>query len=83
MVVLTKTEHPHVSRDANGRPVVGAAALEVHILARWWQLGCTLDDLAESYPYLNRGEILDALSYYHDHAAEVDALIQANLPPDG
>jgi len=82
MSTLVKTEHPHVSRNAKGRPVVGDAALEVHILARWWQLGCTVEELAESYPYLTRGEILDALSYYHDHEAEILPLIQANLPPD-
>src|SRR5258708_32134344 len=82
MSILTKTEHPHVGRDGKGRPVVGKAGLEVHILARWSQLGCTVDELAESYPFLSRGEILDALSYYHDHEAEVDTLIKANSPPD-
>ena len=82
MSILAKTEPPHVARDPKGRPVVGGAALEVHILARWWQLGCTVEEIAQSYPYLSRGEILDALSYYHDHMAEVEALIQANRPPD-
>jgi uncharacterized protein (DUF433 family) len=82
MSTLTRTEHPHVARNAKGRPVVGAAGLEVHILARWWQLGCTIDELAESYPYLSRGEILDGLSYFHDHEAEILPLIEANIPPD-
>ena len=82
MSVLTTTEHPHVRVDVKGRPVVGTAALEVHVLARYWQLGMTLDELAEGYPYLSKGEILDALSYYHDHQDEIDALIQANQPPD-
>ncbi len=82
MNTLMQTEHPHVARDSRGRPVVGKAALEVDVLARWWQLGCTVDELAESYPYLTRGEILDALSYYHDHEAEIGSLIQANDLPD-
>ena len=82
MSVLIKTEHPHVSRDAKGRPVVGAAALEVHVLAEAWGLGVTLDELAEGYPYLSKGEILDALSYYHDHEEEIDALISRNRVPD-
>jgi uncharacterized protein (DUF433 family) len=38
-----------------------------------------VDELAESYPYLGKAEILDALSYNHDHHAEVEALMQANL----
>jgi uncharacterized protein (DUF433 family) len=78
MTILTRTEHPHVSRGTRGRPVVGKAALQVHILARWWQLGCTVEELAASYPYLTRGEILDALSYCHDHEAEIGALIQVS-----
>jgi uncharacterized protein (DUF433 family) len=80
--VETATEHPHVTRDAKGRPVVGSVRLEVHILARWWQLGCTVEELAESYPFLTRGEILDALSYYHDHESEVQRLIDLNSPPN-
>jgi len=68
--------------DGKGRPVVGEAALEVHILVEYWQLGWGVNELAEGYPFLSKGEILDALSYYHDHEAEIDALIEANSPPD-
>ena len=81
MSTTTQTEHPHVRRDEKGRPVVGNTKLEVHVLAGYWRLGWQLEDLACGYPYLSMAEILDALSYYMDHTAEVDALIRANEPP--
>jgi len=82
MTTLVETEHPHVRRDACGRPVVGAAALDVSVLAEYWRLGWTLDQLAAGYPFLSMAEILDGLSYYLDHRAEVDALIRANRVPE-
>ena len=81
MAQLLQTEHPHVHRNAEGRPVVGAAALPLFVLAEYWRLGWSLDELAAGYPFLSMAEILDGLSFYLDHRAEVDALIQANRPP--
>ncbi len=62
--------------------MVGSGNLEVHILARLWQLEVPVEELASDYPYLSKGEILDALSYYCDHQAEVDALIAGNRVPE-
>jgi uncharacterized protein (DUF433 family) len=77
-----KTEHPHVRRDENGRPVVGAARMDVHVLARLMQLGTPVEEMAAGYPFLSKGEILDALSYYCDHEDEVNDLIRANQALD-
>ena len=82
MSTLVETEHPHVRRDANGRPVVGSAELELHVLAEYWRLGWSLDELAAGYPFLSIPEVLDALSFYTDHREEVDALIRLNRPPE-
>jgi len=76
------TEHPHVTRDEQGRPLVGAARLRLQVLAEYWRLGWSLDELAAGYPFLTMAEILDALSYYMDHREEVDTLIRANRPPE-
>jgi uncharacterized protein (DUF433 family) len=81
MPVLTKTEHPHVQQDKHGRAVVGKSQMDVHILAEYWRLGWTIDELKTGYPYLSRGEILDALSYAEDHAEQIEKLISANRPP--
>jgi uncharacterized protein (DUF433 family) len=83
MNVTLQTEHPHIQRDGQGRPVVGSAGLEVHILAEYWRLGWTLEELATGYSYLSMAEILDALSFYLDHQQEIEALIRANRAPEG
>ena len=63
--------------------MVGKHATSLHVVAEYWRLGWTLDELAAGYPHLTMAEILDALSFYLDHRAEVDALIRSNRPPDG
>jgi uncharacterized protein (DUF433 family) len=82
MTIALPTEHPHVARDEQGRPRVGSARLQLHILAEYWRLGWSLDELAAGYPFLTMAEILDALSYYLDHRDEVETLIRANRPPE-
>jgi uncharacterized protein (DUF433 family) len=82
MTTALRTEHPHVTRDKQGRPLVGSVRLQLHILAEYWRLGWSLDELAAGYPFLSMAEILDALSYYMDHRDEVEALIRANRLPE-
>jgi uncharacterized protein (DUF433 family) len=82
MAIVLPTEHPHVHRDEQGRPRVGVAGLQLHVLAEYWRLGWSLDELATGYPYLTMAEILDALSFYLDHQEEVEVLIRANRPPE-
>jgi uncharacterized protein (DUF433 family) len=82
MTSLIQTEHPHVRRDEKGRPRVGTAGIPLHVLAEYWRLGWSLDELASGYPYLTMAEILDGLSFYLDHREEVETLILANRPPE-
>lgn len=82
MATALQTWHPHVTRDERGRPRVGSAQLLLHVLAEYWRLGWSLDELAAGYPFLSVAEILDALRYYLDHRDEVEALIRANRPPE-
>jgi uncharacterized protein (DUF433 family) len=81
MSVLSKTEHPHVCRNDRGRPVVGKAEVKLGVIAAYWNLGWTLEQLEQNYPWLTRAEILDALSFYEDHREEIDLLIEQNRPP--
>jgi uncharacterized protein (DUF433 family) len=82
MATALRTEHPHVTRDEQGRPLVGSAGLQLHVLAEYWRLGWSLAELAAGYPFITMAEILDALSYYLDHRDEVENLIRTNRPPE-
>ena len=37
------------------------------------------EEIVRHYPYLKLAEVHSAMAYYHDHAAEIDAEIQAEL----
>jgi uncharacterized protein (DUF433 family) len=82
MAIALRTEHPHVTRDEQGRPLVGSARLQLSVLAEYWRLGWSLDELAAGYPFLTMAEILDALSYSMDHREEVEMFIRANRSPE-
>jgi len=81
MRTLLKTDHPHVSRNNRGRPVIGTSRVKLDIIAEYWNLGWKLEEIERNYPWLTRAEVLDALSYYEDHREEIDRLIQQNRPP--
>ena len=39
-----------------------------------------LKDILAALPHLTATQVYDALSYYHDHQAEIDGLIQESRP---
>jgi uncharacterized protein (DUF433 family) len=72
------TEHPHVVRVPGvegGRPHVRGTGLSVELLAGFYRLGATPDELLLAYPQLSAAGLYDALSYYHDHRPELDAAL--------
>jgi hypothetical protein len=40
------------------------------------------EELVRRFPHLTLAQIYDALSYYYDHQAEIDAEIEKNLGED-
>jgi uncharacterized protein (DUF433 family) len=72
------TEHPHVVRTPGvegGRPHVRGTGLSVELLAGFYRLGAAPDELLLAYPQLSAAGLYDALSYYHDHRLELDAVL--------
>ncbi len=72
------TEHPHIVRVPGiegGRPHVRGTGLSVELLAGFYRLGATPDELLLAYPQLSAAGLYDALSYYHDHRPELDAAL--------
>ena len=58
-----------------GRPHVRGTGLSVELLAGFYRLGATPDELLLAYPQLPAAALYDALSYYHDHQPEIDAAL--------
>ncbi len=79
--MATIQSYPHIVKE-NGEP----ARLESHPRTRVAMLvmdylgrGLGAEDIVRHYPYLKLAEVHAAMAYYHDHAQEIDAEIQAEL----
>jgi len=75
-------QHPHVEVVASRsgpRPVVRGTRVGVDAVVGYNRAGYTPEQIAtELLPHLTLAQVYDALSYYHDHVDEIDALLEAN-----
>ena len=79
MVAETKTDHPHivrVERPAGEEAVIAGTRIAVWFIVRQLRTGDSPEDIVESLPHLTLAGIYDAMSYYHDHRAEIDPIIE-------
>lgn len=74
--------HPHISIDAQvcgGSPVIAGTRFPVRSVVHYvLRLGWTPEELADRFPHLTLAEVHDALAYYYDNRAEIEADIAAN-----
>ena len=79
-----ETDHPHVTKASGvcgGRPVVRGTRIPVKALVGYHRMGYTLTEILEGFPSLTAAQLHDALSYYYDHQAEIDADMEADELP--
>jgi len=85
-MVVTPTEHPYIVRISGvcgGRPVIKGTRIPVWLIIGWFKDGYSPEQIRqEIYPHLSLAQIYDALSYYHDHTAEVDAELALQTPTE-
>lgn len=75
------TEHPHIVRregTLSGRPILRGTRIPVWQIVWKWKAGDTLDIIHKDYPQLSMASLYDAISYYHDHQAEIEKEIEDN-----
>jgi uncharacterized protein (DUF433 family) len=80
-VVSVQISHPYVTQVegvAGGKPVIKGTRTPVRSLVAYYQMGSTPEEIQTKLPHLSLAQIHDALSYYYDHQAEIDADIEAN-----
>lgn len=75
-------KHPYITRQkgvSGGKPVVKGTRLRVaQIALEYERLGWTPDEIIQAHPHLTLAQVHDALSYYYQHAAEINADLLAN-----
>jgi uncharacterized protein (DUF433 family) len=75
------TEHPHIVRKpgtCGGSPLIKGTRITVRHIAVLWKQGETVEEIVQSFPHLRPSWVHDAISYYLDHAEEIDREIEAN-----
>jgi uncharacterized protein (DUF433 family) len=75
--------HSYVTSDPDvcgGRPVIRDTRIPVQTVVGYYKLGMTVDEILAGLPHLTAAQVFDALSYYHDHQAEIEADIAAGEP---
>ncbi len=73
--------HPLISRYpdvANGEPVIAASRVTVRAVVEYDRLYHDPERTLRAVPHLTREQVEDALGYYADHPAEIDAYIASN-----
>ena len=78
------TDHPHVIQTLDvcgGRPVVRETRIPVKVLVRYHQMGYSSTEILSGHAGLTSAQLYDALSYYYDHQAEIEADIKADELP--
>lgn len=77
-----RTEHPHIVRVpgvCGGEPIIEDTRISVRLIAGYYKEGLTVEEILRDYPHLSAAAVHDAISFYLDHQAEIDQLIEANL----
>jgi len=62
----------------NGRPIIAGTGTTVRTIAGLYKFGLGPEEIATQLPHLNLAQIYAALTYYHLHADEIEADIEAD-----
>ncbi len=65
-----------------GEPVIIGTRTPVRAVVELWRQGIAPELMPQHLPHLTLAQIFDALSYYSDHQAEIQAAIARNAIPD-
>ena len=80
---VVRTEHPHIVMTeglCGGRPAIEGTRISVDFIARFLKSGTDPLEIAAMYPHLTLAAVYDAASYYFDHQAEIEQMIEDGRP---
>ena len=83
--MTTATEHCHIVTDEEilgGEPIIKGTRTPVRAIVEMWRMGMPPEEITSHLPHLTLAQVFDALSYYSDHPAEIDAQIEENRIPE-
>lgn len=82
---MRSTAHCYIITDEEilgGEPIIHGTRTPVRAIVELWRSGLAPEEILAHLPHLGLAEIFDALSYYHDHRAEIEGYIEENRIPE-
>jgi len=79
MTVPVITEYRHITRVpgvCGGRPIIKGTRTPVKAIVGYYKMGLSVEETLEGLPHLTPAQVYEALSYYHDHQAEIEQDIE-------
>jgi len=73
------TRNPEI---LGGEPIIIGTRTSVRAVVGLWRLGVMPEEILTHLPHLTLAQVFDALSFYLDHQAEINELIERNQVPD-
>jgi uncharacterized protein (DUF433 family) len=81
----TATEHAHIVRDPRilgGEPIIRGTRTPIRAVVETWRLGVPAEEIPSHLPHLRVADVFHALSFFSDHADEIERHIAANRVSD-
>jgi uncharacterized protein (DUF433 family) len=82
---MTPTAHRYIvshPQILSGEPVIEGTRTPVRAVVELWRGGLPAEEINLDLPHLTLAQVFDALSYYSDHTAEINAHIELNRLPE-
>jgi len=79
MSVPVITEYRYITRMpgvCGGRPIIKGTRTPVKAIVGYYKMGLSVEEILEGLPHLTPAQVYEALSYYHDHQAEIEQDIE-------
>jgi uncharacterized protein (DUF433 family) len=79
------TDHCYIVTDEQilgGEPIIKGTRTPIRAIIELWRQGNAPETIPAHLPHLTLAQVFDALSYYSDHQAEINAHIERNRIPD-
>ena len=83
--MIRATGHCYVVTEdeiLSGEPIIKGTRTPVRAIVETWRLGVLPEEIPRHLPHLTLAQVFDALSYYSDHQAQINAYIERNRIPD-
>src|SRR5262249_60381116 len=75
MSTTTATAASYITRIPDvcgGQPVIAGTRTPVKSIVGYYKMGMSVEEILEGLPRLSPAQVFAALSYYHDHQAEIE-----------